>query len=124
MRVQDVIHTRRDLLKYGGFGLLGASVESMWPLKMRAASIGGKTNPRGSARNVVFYEISGAISHLDSFDFKDNPATPKDFEGTIKYGVSLGAGSIELWQDYKGFQTQPDDKLKKWAAMIESNAKE
>jgi hypothetical protein len=80
MKVKDVIHTRRDLLTYGGFGLLGASVESMWPLKVRAASIGGKTNPRGTARNVVFYEISGAISHLDSFDFKDNPATPKDFE--------------------------------------------
>jgi hypothetical protein len=72
--------TRRELLKYGGLGLLGASVDALWPLKVRAANIGAKTRPRGTARNVVFYEISGAISHIDSFDFKDNPATPKDFQ--------------------------------------------
>ena len=45
---------------------------------MRAANIGTKVQPRGNAKNVVFYEISGAISHLDTFDFKDNPAVPKD----------------------------------------------
>src|SRR5205085_12348728 len=47
--------------------------------KLRADT-GRKTNPRGNARNVIFFEISGAISHLDTFDFKDNIATPKDFE--------------------------------------------
>src|SRR2546425_6363128 len=39
-----------------------------------------KAQPRSSARNVVFYEISGAISHVDSFDFKENPGTPKDLD--------------------------------------------
>src|SRR6185436_468593 len=77
--VGDLIPTRRELLKYGGLGLVGASLEGMWPLKVRAAET-RKTNPRGTARNVVFFEISGAISHLDTFDFKDNSATPKDFE--------------------------------------------
>ncbi len=78
--VSDVIPTRRELLRYGGLGLVGASVESLFPPRARAATTGVKTNPRGNARNVVFYEISGAISHIDSFDFKDNPSTPKDFE--------------------------------------------
>ncbi|MGH9719991.1 MAG: DUF1501 domain-containing protein [Bryobacteraceae bacterium] len=78
--VGDLIPTRRELLKYGGLGLFGASLEGVWPLKMRAAEIGAKTKPRGNARNVVFFEISGAISHLDTFDFKDNTATPKDFQ--------------------------------------------
>jgi hypothetical protein len=78
--VSEVFKTRRELLQYGGLGLAGASISSLWPLKMKAASTASKTRPRGTARNVVFYEISGAISHLDSFDFKDNPATPKDFE--------------------------------------------
>jgi hypothetical protein len=78
--VGDLIPTRRDLLKFGGLGLVGASLGGIWPLKVRAAEGGGKTRPRGNARNVVFFEISGAISHLDTFDFKDNPATPKDFE--------------------------------------------
>jgi hypothetical protein len=45
--------------------------------------------------------------------------TPKDFEGTIRKGVSLGASSIELWQDYQGFPLVPDDTLKRWATMIE-----
>ena len=78
--VSDVMPTRRDLLRYGGMGLAGATVGAMWPLKVRAAENGGKVTPRGNARNVVFYEISGAISHLDTFDFKDNPAVPKDFQ--------------------------------------------
>jgi hypothetical protein len=80
--VGELIPTRRELLKFGGLGLFGASLEGIWPLPMRAAELGGKTRPRGSARNVVFFEISGAISHLDTFDFKDNPATPKDFQVT------------------------------------------
>ena len=34
-----------------------------------------KTNPRGNARNVIFFELAGALSHVDSFDFKENPST-------------------------------------------------
>jgi len=78
--VGDLFPTRRELLKYGGLGLFGASLEGVWPLKVRAAEVGHKTRPRGSAKNFVFFEISGAISHLDTFDFKDNPGTPKDFQ--------------------------------------------
>jgi Protein of unknown function (DUF1501) len=83
--VSQVFKTRRELLKYGGFGLAGASLDAVWPPVARAA---GKTNPRASARNVIFYEISGAISHIESFDFKENPATPKDFQvEKLKTGV-------------------------------------
>src|SRR5712692_8778937 len=78
--VGDLIPTRRELLKFGGLGLFGASLEGVWPLKLRAADTGGKVRPHGNARNVIFFEISGAMSHLDTFDFKDNPATPKDFQ--------------------------------------------
>ena len=77
--IQDVMPTRRDLLKFGGLGVAGATAEGLWPLKLRASNIGTQGQPRGNAKNVVFYEISGAISHLDTFDFKDNPAVPKDF---------------------------------------------
>ena len=78
--VGDLFPTRRELLKFGGLGLVGASLDAIWPLRVQAASIGTKPRPRGTARNVVFFEISGAISHLDTFDFKENPATPKDFQ--------------------------------------------
>src|SRR4029077_20837106 len=52
-------------------------------------------------------------------EFQTLHTTPKDFEGTIRKGVSLGASSIELWQDYQGFPLVPDDTLQRWASMIE-----
>src|SRR5579859_1254547 len=80
--VGDVFQTRRDLLKLGGLGLLGASVDGVWPLKISAAegAMAKKVQPRGTARNVLFYEISGAISHVEGFDFKENAGTPKDLD--------------------------------------------
>lgn len=78
-RVGDLLPSRRELLQYGGFGLLGASVGSMLPLKLEASPRSGM-QPRGQAKNVIFFEISGAISHIDSFDFKENIATQKDFD--------------------------------------------
>src|ERR1041384_3031688 len=78
--IQDVMPTRRGLLKLGGLGVAGATAEGLWPLKRQASNVGTKVQPRGNAKNVVFYEISGAISHLDTFDFKDNPAVPNDFQ--------------------------------------------
>jgi hypothetical protein len=53
--------------------------------------------------------------------FQTGGTNPKDFDGTIKKGVEMGATSIELWQDYGGFPTVPDAQLKRWAAMIEAN---
>jgi hypothetical protein len=51
-------------------------------------------------------------------EFQTLHTTPKDFEGTIKMGVSLGVSSIKLWQDYQGFPLVPDD-TKRWATMFE-----
>jgi hypothetical protein len=79
--IGELIPTRRELLKFGGLGLVGASANWLWPLKLRANStVGYKAEPRDQARNVIFFEISGAISHIDSFDFKENVATQKDFD--------------------------------------------
>jgi len=47
--------------------------------------------------------------------------TPKDFEGTITFGLEQGATAIELWQDYPGFPNVPDAQLRKWAQMVEAN---
>ena len=52
--VSDVMPTRRDLLRYGGLGLAGATLGGMWPPKVRAAETGNKVNPRHNARNVIF----------------------------------------------------------------------
>jgi len=76
--VGDLFPARRDLLKIGGLGLLGASVDAVWPLKLGASE--AKVTPRSSARNVIYYELSGALSHVEGFDFKENAGTPKDLD--------------------------------------------
>ena len=78
--IGDLLPTRRDLLRYGGLGLAAASAETFLPLRVRAATAPSKIRPRGNAKNVVFYEISGAISHLESFDFKESAGMPKDIQ--------------------------------------------
>jgi hypothetical protein len=77
-KVSDLLPARRDLLKLGGYGLLAAFADqALWPVKARAA---GKANPRGTARFAVVIELAGAISHIDTFDFKEGEGTPKDLD--------------------------------------------
>lgn len=69
------------------------------------------------------YRIYATMKQLGpEIEFQTWRKTPKDFDGTIQMGVSYGASSIELYQDYGGFPLVADDKLKQWAAMIEANS--
>ncbi|MBI3208772.1 MAG: DUF1501 domain-containing protein [Candidatus Solibacter usitatus] len=79
MRVGDLFPSRRELLQFGGLGLLGASAQGVWPLQL-AANTANKVTPRGNARNIIYYEISGAISHIESWDAKENAGSPKDLD--------------------------------------------
>jgi hypothetical protein len=77
-RVEDFLPARRDVLKIGGYGLLSAFAEqALVPTQVRAA---GKSNPRGTARFCVLIELAGAISHVDTFDFKESAGTPADLD--------------------------------------------
>jgi hypothetical protein len=68
------------------------------------------------------YPIYATMKQLGpEIEFQTWRQTPKDFDGTIKMGVSYGASSIELYQDYGGFPYVDDFKLKQWAAMLERN---
>jgi hypothetical protein len=55
-------------------------------------------------------------------EFQTLVKTPKDFDGTIKMGISYGASSIELYQDYGGFPLVPNAKLQQWATWLEKNS--
>ncbi len=77
--VAETYGTRRKALRLGGLGLACAAAEGFLPRRVSAAS---KVTPRGNARNVLFYEINGAISHLESWDFKENAGTPQDLDVT------------------------------------------
>jgi hypothetical protein len=77
-RVADLLPARRDLLRLGGYGLLGSFAgQTFAPVQLRAA---GRGKPRGSARFCIVIELAGALSHIDSFDFKENAGTQKDFD--------------------------------------------
>jgi hypothetical protein len=76
--VSQFLPARRDVLRLGGYGLLAAFADQViFPLNARAA---GKTNPRGTARHAIVIELAGAISHIDTFDFKQDAGTPKDLD--------------------------------------------
>src|SRR6187401_497584 len=76
--ISDLIPTRRDAIKLGTLSMLGAFAETaFWPHKVRAA---GKSNPRGTAKYCIIFEAAGAISHIDTFDFKENEGSPKDLD--------------------------------------------
>ncbi|HTM49936.1 MAG TPA: DUF1501 domain-containing protein [Bryobacteraceae bacterium] len=76
--IADSFPARRDILKLGGYGLLGAFADqALAPVAARAA---GKANPRGTARFGIVVELAGAISHVDTFDFKETAGTPKDLD--------------------------------------------
>ena len=77
--VEQLIPSRRDLLRLGGYGLLGAAAEGFIPDKVSAAP-GKSVTPRGNARNVLFYEINGAIAHTESWDYKEDAGNPKDLD--------------------------------------------
>src|SRR5690348_13525851 len=85
--VGDLLPARRELLKLGGLGLTLAAVDGVIP---RASASGRKAQPRGTARNVIYYEISGAISHVESFDFKETAGTPADLDvRKVRSGLHL-----------------------------------
>ena len=76
--VRDLAPTRRDTLRLGATSLLGGIVgEGLWPARVRAA---GRSNPRGTARFAIVVEAAGAISHVDTFDFKEDAGTQADFD--------------------------------------------
>ncbi len=71
--------SRREILEFGGTGLAMAAAGGLVP-SVSANTYGLKANPRGNARNVIYYEVSGAISHIESFDFKESAGLPKDLD--------------------------------------------
>lgn len=80
-RLSEVLPTRREVLQWGGVALASTWVDGLvWPLHIRAS--GASVTPRGTARNVIFIELGGAISPMDCWDFKETRWTPHDLDVT------------------------------------------
>jgi hypothetical protein len=71
--------TRRELLQVGYSALLGIGVPSIWA---RRASTSSSTAPRPKANSVALIFLTGAPSHLDTFDLK--PEAPLEIRGDFK----------------------------------------
>src|SRR2546430_6004670 len=60
--------TRRHVLKVGGLGLLGLSLNTLWAAESR--KIQNSKAPMPRAKSIVFLYQLGGPSHIDMFDMK------------------------------------------------------
>ena len=88
-QLTDLVPSRRDVLRWGGVALASTWVDGLvWPLDIRAS--GAAVTPRGTAKNVIFIELGGAISPMDCWDFKETRWTPQDLDVTeVSKGLYL-----------------------------------
>jgi uncharacterized protein (DUF1501 family) len=66
--------TRRDILRFGGSGMLGLSLGSMLSLQAQAKETAGRVGAPGwgKAKSIIMVYLQGGPSHLDLWDPKDN----------------------------------------------------
>jgi hypothetical protein len=69
--------TRRELLRVGGVSLIGGYLNAFRPFNVRAQE---KVRPMGTARQVLFINIEGGMSQIDTLDAKEGPWTPNYFD--------------------------------------------
>ena len=70
--------SRRDLMRVGAVTLSGC-VPALYPRNLKA-STDEKVQPRGSADCVVFVNLVGGPSQMDTFDLKESKTTPADLD--------------------------------------------
>lgn len=64
--------TRRDILRVGGAGLIGMSLNTLFRAQAAAATASNNPPGWGKAKNMVMIYLQGGPSHLDLWDPKDN----------------------------------------------------
>ena len=69
--------TRRELLRVGGISLVGGFLNTFHPFNVRAQE---RVKPMGTARQVIFINLEGGMSQIDSLDAREGPWTPNYFD--------------------------------------------
>lgn len=70
--------SRREMLRIGGLSVTGASLAPIaGPLRAQSVA---KAEPRATADCVIFLNLVGSPSQMDTFDFKDSKSTPADLD--------------------------------------------
>src|SRR5947207_3823144 len=73
--------TRRHVLKVGGLGLLGLTMNTLWAAESKSTNQTSKA-PTPRAKSIVFLYQFGGPSHIDMFDMK--PDAPEGIRGPHK----------------------------------------
>jgi len=69
--------TRRELLRVGGVSLVGGYLNAFRPFNVRAEQ---KVQPMATARQVLFLNLDGGMSQVDTLDAKEGAWTPSYFD--------------------------------------------
>ena len=81
---------RRELLRLGGLSLIGGFAGAFLPHNVRAAE---RVKPLATARQVLFINLEGGMSQVDSLDAKETASTPDYFDirtfGDIRLPVGV-----------------------------------
>lgn len=77
--------SRRGFLRLGGAGLIASFYGDVFSPSLLEAATVNSPIVRGTARNCIFIFLEGAPSHVDLWDFKEGPWTPKTLQPT-NYG--------------------------------------
>jgi len=93
--------TRRELLQVGYSGLLGIGLPSL----AAGASAGATGTPAPRAKSVVLIFLTGAPSHLDTFDPK--PGAPAEIRGEFK-PIATSAPGVSFCEHLPGLASRAD----------------
>lgn len=83
---------RRELLRVGGLSLVGGVLGAFRPHNVFA---GPKARPMGTARQVLFINLEGGMSQVDTLDAKEGPWTPPDFAIQSYGNLKLPSGLMK-----------------------------
>ena len=82
---------RRTFLQVFGIGTAAATASGLHA-NFRTRASKATVTPRGNARNLILVNLSGGISHVDTFDLKVGSWTPDDFEPATFGNLLMPAG--------------------------------
>jgi hypothetical protein len=82
--------SRREFLRIGGISLVGGYLNAFQTINVRAAQ---KVQPKATARQVLFLNLDGGMSQVDSLDVKEGAWTPNYFDiRSYKNDLKLPSG--------------------------------
>src|SRR5262245_53433229 len=83
---------RRELLRVGGVTLVGGFLHGIAPVNVFTQR---RVAPRATARQVLFVNLEGGMSQIDTLDAREGAWTPPDFDiRRLANGISLPYGLL------------------------------